>query len=68
VFVAFARVWRQWQSHPLLPQTPTEAWALGEADGFQRQPPLVMFTEALQDAYAAGYRHGRRLARRARPR
>lgn len=62
--VAFARVWRQWQSRPLLPQTPTEAWALGEADGYRRRPPLVMFTEATQDAYMAGYRHGRRLARR----
>src|SRR3954452_14561187 len=31
--VAFERIWRQWRSHPLLPQTPTEAWALGEADG-----------------------------------
>jgi hypothetical protein len=48
----------------LLPQTPTEAWALGEADGYRRRPPLVMFTEATQDAYMAGYRHGRRLARR----
>jgi hypothetical protein len=65
VFIAFARVWRQWQSRPMLPQTPTEAWALGEADGYRRRPPLVMFTEATQDAYTAGYRQGRRLARRA---
>ena len=63
--VGFARVWRQWQSRPLLPQTPTEAWALGEADGYRRRPRLVMFTEGTQDAYTAGYRHGRRLARRA---
>jgi hypothetical protein len=63
--VTFDRVWRQWQVRPLLPQTPTEAWALGEADGYRRRAPLVMFTESIQDAYTAGYRHGRRLARRA---
>ena len=63
--VAFSRVWRQWQSRPLLPQTSTEAWTLGVADGYRRRPRLLMFTEEIQDAYAAGYRHGRRLARRA---
>ncbi len=62
--VPFARVWRQWQRSPLLPQTATEAWALGQADGYQRRPPLVMFTDATYDAYAAGYRDGRRRARR----
>ena len=66
--VAFDRVWRQWQRQPLLPQTPTEAWALGQADGYRRRSQLVMFTPETQDAYEAGYRQGRRLARRATPR
>ena len=63
--VAFDRVWQQWRARPMLPETPDEAWALGEADGYRRRDPLVMFTVETEDAYAAGYRHGRRLARRA---
>jgi hypothetical protein len=44
---------------PLLPQTAAEAYALGYADGYRREPPLrELYTWETQDAYAAGYRAG----------
>ena len=46
---------------PLLPQTPAEAYALGYADGYRGERPLnALYTWETQDAYAAGYRAGRR--------
>jgi hypothetical protein len=44
---------------PLLPQTATEAYALGYADGYRGELPLrELYTWETQDAYAAGYRAG----------
>jgi hypothetical protein len=44
----------------LLPRTAAEAYALGFADGQRGDPPLALYTWETQDAYAAGYRAGRR--------
>ena len=44
----------------LLPQTPSDAYVLGYADGFRGDPPVRLYTWDTQDAYSAGYRAGQR--------